>query len=304
MGNASMKSGLRFLIDRTIKRRWHGSRWIYILSRRIVSAYENNDVEMATNGEYWLQTRLASQGKVIAIDVGANKGEWTNGLLERCSDCQIYCYEPVPSTFASLRASIVDPRAILLNKAMSDTDGMLHMHASIDDPYMSSVSDPAMWRADARSEHIEVPAVTGDAELQRLSIDRLDILKVDAEGHDLSVIKGFSSAIAARSIGIIQFEYNAFTLFAGRSLRDFFGLLGENYILCRLLPAGLEACGYHNSLDDFRQTNWVAVEKSKLNRPFIAQFNVQPSSGLPRIALQCQLCDRPDILKLLSLSPL
>jgi FkbM family methyltransferase len=295
-----MKSALRFLIDRTIKRRWYGSQWIYILARRVVLAYENNDVEMTTNGEYWLQARLSSQGKIVAIDVGANKGDWVSGLLERCRECRVYCYEPIPSTFAMLEQSIVDPRAVLINKAASDVDGTIHMHASLDDHYMSSVSDPALWRADARSESINVSAVTGDTELRRLSIDWLDFLKVDAEGHDLNVIKGFSAAISDRKIGMIQFEYNAFTLFAGRSLRDFFGLLGENYVLCRLLPAGLEACGYHSSLDDFRQTNWVAIEKGKLNRTFVTSFNLRAATGLPGMALLQQLCDRPDLQRLLS----
>jgi FkbM family methyltransferase len=295
-----MKTALRFLIDQTIKKRWYGSRWIYILARRIVLAYENNDVDMTTNGEYWLQAQLSSQGKVVAIDVGANQGEWTRGLLERCSDCRVYCYEPIPSTFALLQQSVTDSRAILIGNAMSDVEGVIHMHASKDNPYLSSVSDPTMWDPEARSESVDVRAVTGDAEFQRRSIDNLDILKVDAEGHDLSVIKGFSDATATQRIKIIQFEYNSFTLFAGHSLRDFFNLLGENYLLCRLLPAGLEACGYHTSLDDFKQTNWVAVERCKLSPDFVARFNIQTATGLPGIALQQQLHRQPQLLQLLS----
>ena len=58
----------RWLVDRTIKRRGPGSAALYALARRIVSAYENNDIHMETNGEAW----LISESPSISAPIVAN----------------------------------------------------------------------------------------------------------------------------------------------------------------------------------------------------------------------------------------
>ena len=39
-------------------------------------------------------------------------------------------------------------------------------------------------------------------------IDRISLLKVDAEGHDLAVLIGASEHLRAKSIEMVQFEHN------------------------------------------------------------------------------------------------
>jgi FkbM family methyltransferase len=287
----SIASLINYAINSTIKARRPGSHLINRIARRVIQAYDNNDVDMRSNGEHWLQGRIAARGKVVAMDVGANQGEWVSGLLERSVDCRVICFEPVPDTFLALQKNVVDSRAELLNIALSSEPGCLQINSAIDNPYVSSVHDVNLYDAEAKTVGIQVPTSTGHAEMVGNGLSRVSIVKIDAEGHDYEVLKGFQPGLSNQLIEIVQFEYNIFTLLGRRSLREFFELLEPNYLVCRLLPSGLEACGYHFCLDDFHQSNWVAISKNILNQELARQFNVTMASGLPGMALKRRLND-------------
>ena len=136
----------------------------------------------------------------------------------------------------------------------------------------------------------------GDAELARLALTAITILKIDAEGHDLAVLKGFSQALAAGRIDLVQFEYNHATLLAGQSLRSFFSLLSTNFLICRLLPNGLEACGYHPALDNFAQSNWVGVRLDLIDQSMINDLSIRPARGLLGGALESTLSTAAGLL--------
>ena len=178
----------RWLVDRTIKRRGPGSAALYALARRIVSAYENNDIHMETNGEAWLISELASRGPMVAVDIGANRGEWARYVLAAMNGGQVICYEPAPRTFGLLQAAVTDPRAVLVNAAASSKAGTLTFNINLDNDFVSSVVDLSRLHERSRYEAVPVPAVTGDDEMTRLGVERVGFLKIDAEGHDLEAL--------------------------------------------------------------------------------------------------------------------
>jgi FkbM family methyltransferase len=55
-----------------------------------------------------------------------------------------------------------------------------------------------------------VPCITVDQVLQREGLREIDVLKIDAEGHDLDVLEGAKGALAGRRVALILFEYNNF----------------------------------------------------------------------------------------------
>jgi FkbM family methyltransferase len=297
------KRVLNPLLNATIKSRIVGSSLVYRIARRIVSAYENNDVNINSNGERWLQAVISTDIDLIAIDVGANQGEWVEGLLSRDTTIAVFCYEPVPKTFAKLVGNVKDNRAVLINKALSSKTDSLTMNSSTSNAHISSVYDNRLFDGNVISECITVFAVTGDDEINRLSLKKVSVLKIDAEGHDFDVLLGFHKAVQSGIIEIVQFEYNIFTLLAKRSLRDFFNLLSADYLLCKLLPSGLEACGYHPVLEDFRQSNWVALHINMIDEASVRRFSIRPASGLPGIALASKFERHPDLKALLKLRP-
>jgi FkbM family methyltransferase len=206
-------------------------------------------------------------------------------MLQSAPNSNIYCYEPVIDTYQRLVKAKLGPRAHLFNVGLSSEAGEASINWCPSNPYLSS-----MYPSTAHSEASDIRVVpitlaTGAGEMQRLGLDRIDVLKIDAEGHDLAALRGFSKALQDQRITVVQFEYNWFTLIAGTCLREFFDVL-DGYLLCRLLPYGLEAFGYHPDLDDFKQSNWVAISAAVLESGDWRRFHVRPGAGLGGMALE------------------
>lgn len=294
-----MKRFAARVIDHLVKQRRLGSYALYAISQRIVSAYENRDVVMSTNGERWLIKQLARRGRLEAFDVGANQGEWAQNFLECTKNGHVTCFEPVPTTFAALATAVQSERATLVQKGLSDTPGQMTINSVVDNPYISSFYDMRSYEGEHEVEQVDVSLSTGDVEMAERNIARLDILKIDAEGHDLKALTGFGIALAEGRIDVIQFEYNYFTLIARTALRDFYDLLEEHYLLCRLLPHGLEVFGFHYSIDTFAQTNWVAVRKEFISPEIVLLLNMRSARGLGGVALAKALAHQPHLVRMI-----
>lgn len=298
-----MKRFAKRTIDFIVKYRRPGSYALYAISQRIVSAYENRDVVMSTDGERWLIKQLAQRGRVEAFDVGANQGEWAGNFLECTKNGHVTCFEPVSTTFAALSNAVQSDRATLVQKGMSDTSGQMTINSVVDNPYISSLYDIRSYEGEHEVEQVDVALSTGDVEMAERNISHLDMLKIDAEGHDFKVLKGFGNALTEGRIDVIQFEYNYFTLIARTALRDFYDLLEERYLLCRLLPQGLEVFGFHHSIDTFVQANWIAVRKEFITPEIVSLLNMRSARGLGGIALAKALAAEPNLARMIPSLP-
>jgi FkbM family methyltransferase len=215
------------------------------------------------SGEAWL---LAAMGhrlrgrKPIVVDVGGHHGDWAEALLAVCPDADLYTYEPHPSTFARLSQRLKGRvkghyRLALGAKAgtvkLWDYPGAGSEHASLHQGVFSEVHQKK-----ARAVQIQIRSL--DFEMARLRLPRVDFLKIDTEGHELSVLQGARRALAERRIGAIQFEFNAMNVVSRVFFADFLRAL-PGWTFYRLLPGGLlplaglgpaqtEIFGYQNLL--------------------------------------------------------
>lgn len=294
-----MKQAVNRLLDSVVKRRRRGAFAFFAMARRVIWAYNNEDVNIATNGERWLLRQLGRRGLVTVFDVGANVGDWVREVLDHSPTATVYCYEAIPSTFALLTAAVVDPRAHLRNRALSDKPGTLDFNASALTA-VSSVYDVHKFDSSLAISKVAVSAVTGDDECAEIGIDRIDLLKIDTEGHDLAVLSGFSGMLARGGVDIIQFEYNVFTLLARRGLFDFYDLLEDRFFLCRLLPNGLELMAYQRELDNFAQSNWICLRKDIVDADLIKLLGIRLPDGDRRAVTLRSLADSPAVAKLLA----
>ena len=286
-------------LDSVLKRRGAGSYLLYVAARRILWGYNNEDVDIATNGERVFLQRMAARGLTTVFDVGANVGDWVAEVLTFSKTATVYCYEAIPTTYAVLSANIHDDRAHLINKALSNAPGELEFNAS-NLTEVSSVYDVHRFDENLTVTKVTVAAATGDAEAARFGIDHIDLLKVDTEGHDLTVLRGFEGILRRGAIDVIQFEYNIFTLLAREGLFDFYEFLGDRFFLCRLLPNGLELMAYERGLDNFSQSNWICVRKDLLTAALVKQLNIILPQGHRRAHTLASLATTPAVAKLLA----
>ena len=129
------------------------------------------------------------------IDVGANVGFYTKRLAELVGpEGRVLAFEPVPETFVLLANNLESCRLFnvtLFNAAVSETTGVAGMSI----PEYSDTGLRNFYQA-----HLSNAA---DSELKILtvSLDALHIpttvrlIKIDAEGHEFSVLKGMRKTL-------------------------------------------------------------------------------------------------------------
>jgi hypothetical protein len=106
----------------------------------------------------------------------------------------------------------------------------------------------------------EVELTTIDIYCRESSISAIRLLKIDAEGHDLAVIKGAAEMLRRKAIDIIQFEYNQSWIEARSFLRDAFeALQAFGYELGKVTRRGVEFYqGWALELETFVEGNYIA----------------------------------------------
>ena len=125
------------------------------------------------------------------VDVGANLGDWTV-IAAKYYGASVISVEPVLSSYQLLRANInlnsIDSQVIPINCALSDSNSALSLICESKVGYAVALSE----RENTKSGCVlqSYPAETLDAIIQRIHPSSLDLLKVDAEGSEVSILRG------------------------------------------------------------------------------------------------------------------
>ena len=166
---------------------------------------------LAKNAVVDLACRLVEPDLVV-VDVGANRGDTVEQFSAKLPLAKIWALEPHPDTFRKLQKRFVhDKRVEVRNLALSDRDGRAIMH-SYTNAAINSLS-PVTARADRLMDGAIVPAPEVDVELRTLksfceaeSIDRVDILKLDTQGHENAIINGSLEWLASGKVRYVLAE--------------------------------------------------------------------------------------------------
>src|SRR5262249_51897117 len=111
---------------------------------------------------------------------------------------------------------------------------------------------------------------TGDEYLRENQVALVGFLKIDTEGHEIPVLKGFAELLAgSRAPRVIQFEYGTTWLAGRHRLSDAYSILERNnYSIGRLYPAGVAFKRYEASDESFRMGNYIAARDPELLKAF------------------------------------
>lgn len=206
----------------------------------------------AVNGEWWLIHRFGS-GIRTFIDVGARHGHWTNLVMHHAAPVRGLLFEPDDGCLPGLRAELGQ-----------------HAHLEICAVALGAEPGELAFRVDGERSRLVVPGEstmgarmvtvsTLDRELAARGLATIDLVKVDAEGHDFQVIRGSAEALAAQRIGILQFEYGDRWPHAGATLAGAIGFLtARGYETYLLRPDGLAPAHHEVWGEHFSYSNYVA----------------------------------------------
>jgi FkbM family methyltransferase len=147
-------------------------------------------------------TRLADP-ELLAIDAGANIGAMTGALAARAAE--VWAFEPHPEVFLRLKANIArfagrpgfSPTTVF-EIALSAAEGEAHL----ENPDLLGTNHGL-----ARITTADTGLVVKTTRLDSLLGDRaVGVLKLDVEGHELSVLHGTETALNSRRVRHIVFE--------------------------------------------------------------------------------------------------
>jgi FkbM family methyltransferase len=242
------------------------------MCQRLFQLAENNgDPRLTHNGELWLLRELlgahadsGAQRAFVAFDVGANVGDYTKRLLEGAKAAkvaiEVHAFEPSPANVEVLRRDFGSTAGVTISAvALSDRAGEAALFAGRSGSSQASlVARPTLPNDPA--ETIQVVLVRLDDYLSATGIAHIDLLKLDVEGSELSVLRGLGEKLQPSVIDVIQFEYGGTTADAGASLKAIHDLLVAcGYVVAKLFPTALEVREFRPWMENYAYANFVAV---------------------------------------------
>jgi FkbM family methyltransferase len=260
----TIRPSLRFRIASQLARsplhpplRWAAAQ----LERYMDVANNYNNCEFSLNGEGEFIARGAPHWK-LALDLGANHGDWALSVANVNPACKVHCFEPSPRTATTLRERLRDTRNVTIhNVGVGDREATLAFHDYGDGSVLSSFLSREGSTGQKAEQIIEVPVVSLDAFLDMQGIASVDYAKIDTEGYEMPILRGARKSLQSRRIRCLQFEYGGTWLDAGESIRNAGLLLKEHgWTLYRLLTDGVLPVRYdHRRDENFKYANFVAT---------------------------------------------
>ena len=270
----SMSTSFRQFLLQGIRRHGFRQPWVAFArwSEIYLRAYYNTDVfNSSRNGERYILEQLSlnlrnSVEDIVVFDVGANRGSYAEEVLAVLPSAHVFCFEPIVAIAQEGAQRFANqPRVRYLSVALSTKNERKRIfYSRIDDTATSVAPQFGARHFPTPDSHdsVEVEFTTGDHVLDQLGLDKIHLLKIDVEGHEVDVLLGFTKLLGSPGRPeLIQFEYGPTFVPARRALRDVYDILEPSgYRLGRLYPECVRFKSYEWSDDHFRIGNYIAVQ--------------------------------------------
>jgi FkbM family methyltransferase len=160
-------------------------------------------------GRWAIDTSLVSNSTVL---VSFGLGEditFETSLMEQFG-CHVFGFDPTPRSVRYISENISNPRFKSFPYALADRDGLITFTMP-PESVADQVSASAYAKYDsADDKSISVPCLTLNAAKAKFDIPKIDILKMDIEGAEFSVIKQAAASGWLDEISQILVEFHHF----------------------------------------------------------------------------------------------
>jgi FkbM family methyltransferase len=198
----------------------------------------------------------------IAIDIGGNTGRYTDELLKRSPNITIHIFEPSKTNLQILNSKFEKNKNItIIPLAISDATGTATLFSNEPGSGMGSLSKRKLDHVGINFEVTESISTIRFEEywVEKLNSCEIDLVKIDVEGHELSVLNSFGAALFKTKS--IQFEFGGTCIDTRTFFQDFWYFFSKhNYQIYRITPFGLQKIEAYRECDEsFYYTNFIAV---------------------------------------------
>ena len=186
------------------------------------------------------QIEFPSYYKPVVFDVGCNINEipshcgtlddFTELFLSQYSKSKVYGIDPLYWQAYEDKWKD-DERVTLVKKALTDTVGTCTLYTPGSDNPIEAHAISSLYNRECFCEGIaenKVECTTLETLFDELDLEIIDYLKIDAEGAELSILKGSESLLKKEKISCIQLEYGGAYEDAGYTIKDVVEYLGSS----------------------------------------------------------------------------
>lgn len=127
---------------------------------------------------------VSTDSVVYSFGIGED-ASWDLGLINS-TGCMIHGFDPTPKSLQWVQKNIGESRFIMHPEALADFDGSLELWLPVNPDHVSA---SIRQSSGTSHENISVPCARLSSIMKRLGHKRIDVLKMDIEGAEYSVIK-------------------------------------------------------------------------------------------------------------------
>ncbi|MEQ9486506.1 FkbM family methyltransferase [Coleofasciculus sp. F4-SAH-05] len=123
----------------------------------------------------------------VFMDVGANQGQTALAIHAQFPSAIIHSFEPIESTFSQIKQNTSHvPQIVPVNKAVGEVSGKVQFQLYQSTSLLNRV---ATQEEISRGNYLEeVEMISLREYCKQMGITRVDVLKTDAQGYDVSVL--------------------------------------------------------------------------------------------------------------------
>src|ERR1700748_2775122 len=130
---------------------------------------------------------------VLAIDIGANVGNYTEQLQKKFKGIEVHLFEPSKLNIEKLSTRFNSINVVINQVAVSNKNGAAMLYSNAPGSALASLTKRQNLEFEVFEE---VETITFESYWKQI-LDRrdIDLVKIDVEGHELDVLEGLGEAI-------------------------------------------------------------------------------------------------------------
>jgi FkbM family methyltransferase len=205
------------------------------------------------------------------FDVGENKGQFL-GLIEYGLGgipCHIHAFEPSQHTYKLLCDRSKDYSNVTLNNiGLGKEKGEFELFYDQEGSGIASLYKRKLDHFGVKFKYSETVKIdTLDNYCVSQAIQRIDLLKIDVEGHELDVLQGGVQMFNGRKIRMVSFEFGGCNIDSRTYFQDFYYFFKENGMnkMFRIAPSGylVPIYQYKELYEQFRTANFLVLQEEE-----------------------------------------